>query len=193
MHWPVLVVVCLASAPLVWGACSEPPPAQTPSISIEDRGGTASGAPAGGEDSAGERAAKPRSTSAGAALDRATQHAIEKELSALPGAKGAPLSFAECAALLKPTEAALDIAWKASSTCKTDSDCVGASDGTCMTGMCGISVAKEHAAAFEAARKHIGEVACVPWKAGGCDSTYALPVPSCSPLSPKCSSGRCMP
>lgn len=189
---PRFLVTGSLALPLVWGACSEPPPATTPSVSLEERpGGRASGEPAG--DDSSPAPGKPRPATAGQGLDRATMKAIDDQLARLPPAKNAHLGFAECNAMFGPTQAAVNLALHAADACKSDSDCVSASDGTCMTGVCGAAVAKQHKEGFDAAIEHIAHVACPAWKAGDCETTNPLPIPSCAPPNPRCEKGRCTP
>ncbi|MFO0592704.1 MAG: hypothetical protein U0441_34490 [Polyangiaceae bacterium] len=178
--------------PLVWGACNEGPPAATPAVSLDERaGGSTSGEPAGDDSSPPAPRPKPEPPETG--LDRGTMKAIRAELAKLPPTKTGTLSFAECSAIFSPPQNAVTLALKAASACKSDSDCVLASDGTCVTGGCGASVAKDQKAAFDKAIKEIADTACPAWKAGDCDSTYPRAIPSCAVPSAHCEQGRCSP
>ena len=95
--------------------------------------------------------------------------------------------------MFEPINAAVILALKASKACKSDSDCVGASDVTCVTGGCGASVAKVNKTAFDATIAEITDTACPACKEGGCDMTYGRAVPSCAPLGTRCEKGRCAP
>jgi hypothetical protein len=193
---PSLLALGLAAAPLIWGACTEPPAATpTANVSIGDHGSAASGAPVGDDSTpppAGDDSTPPPAAGGGhPSLDQATRTAIEKELAKLPPVKNTPLKYEECSAMGTPAYAALSIAERAALGCKVDSDCIMASMDLCMFGGCGTTVGKDHAAAYEAARQHIEQVACAPWKAGGCADSYSPPVPSCNSNPPVCKAGRC--
>lgn len=189
---PLLVTVSFLSLPLVWGACAGPTPGATPAVSLDEKaGGTMSGEPAGDDSSPPPVKATPKPT--GTMLDAATMKAIDAQLAKLPPRKTGPLTFQECAAVERPAQAAVSLALKAAGECKADSDCVLASDGTCVTGMCGASVAKAHKDAFDATIKHVADVACPAWKSGDCDTTNPRPVPSCAMPQAHCEKGQCSP
>lgn len=102
-----------------------------------------------------------------------------------------PSSVAECNTLRSETLDALGKAQAKSATCKTEADCEILSDGFCMAGSCGVSIAKTARTAYEADRKGITEPACETWTKGTCDKLVPIPIPSCPKLVPICKDGVC--
>ena len=166
---PAGLVVAFGVAPLIWAACGGPPEAAAP-------GGSGSGEASG--TAVVVATAEPQGSGSVAAGED-------------PKPKGPPMSKANCEALKKKTDAAMDSAEAGAKACATDADCVVVMDGYCMRGGCGDGIAKAKEAGYRQSLKAITEPACSAWYAGGCPTKVPVAMPSCAMAMPTCSAGRC--
>lgn len=183
---PAGIVVAFGVAPLIWAACGGPPEAAAP-------GGSGSGEASG--TAVVVATVEPQgSGSAAAGEDPKPKGADTGFVEAMPPdmePKGPPMSKANCEALKKKTDAAMDSAEAGAKACATDADCVVVMDGYCMRGGCGDGIAKAKEAGYRQSLKAITEPACSAWYAGGCPTKVPVAMPSCAMAMPTCSAGRC--
>jgi hypothetical protein len=200
----VLFVAASALAPLIWAACTDPPPAVSPPAAASDTAGPATAAPSTEEgpgttaalsspppESAAPDPAPPPSASGPRTAGLVTASPeVERLVAGLPK-KGTVRSAAECQALIPRTNAAMDTAHAKAVACTADADCEVIRNGICLAPSCGIGIAKAARAAYEADRTRITEAACGAWYGGGCETKVPIPTPSCAMLEPVCKGGRC--
>lgn len=102
-----------------------------------------------------------------------------------------PSTVAECNTLRTEVLDAVGKNQAKFTACTTEADCEILSDGFCMAGSCGVSIAKTARSTYEADRKRITEPACETWTKGSCDKLVPIPIPSCPKLVPVCKDGLC--
>jgi hypothetical protein len=204
--WPAVVCVGLLAAPLVWGACTEPPAPVTPPPHAGTLDSAGPSAGAGGEPSS-SGAAGPASASGGPSdtpppagsggpgqtgSAAPPQTDIGPLVAALPKVKrGTHLAVAACSALISQTTSALNVVKKNTDACASDAECEVIPDGICLAGSCGAGVSRSGASQYTADRKRVTDVACAAWDAGGCATTLPIPMPSCPMPKPVCKAGHC--
>lgn len=188
-----LFAAAFAAFPLIWAACTEPPPARPPETPVLVAPPTLAPEPTESAPSIAAQQDGASSTRATGPAEPASSE-LESLIAAIPRFKpGTDLPRPACQALAEKGAAARYAAHQMARACSVTSDCQQVNDNFCgRPAFCGGAFAAKTAApAYSAAWSRIEAIVCPAWSAGGCEMKYAEPAASCVQPGLMCKDGKC--